>query len=215
MQNQSRISPILIIGSIVFSVVLFCYLDISNAIGQTDVFLPIAFDMPAPTATPVCTEIEPNNRADDATGPLLPGQPCYGAHNDNHDFYYFDLPELSNYSIDLITTVSEDGPQLQVYYETIEEKNKCWYDTDLPLGDHNRQGKAGRFYIYIYTPSEIEGTGETYTLHLTYAPVNAESNFGVQAKETTVNSQLNAVSDDSLLIIQSGDVALGRCGDRD
>lgn len=184
MPNSKKIYRVGTLFCLMLGLALLYYRNVPVAIGQSDVYLPIVQNMPilAPTATPTvtsdCVESEPNNRQGDADGPVLSGQRCHGLHDNNNDFYYFNVTETSLMNLELFSFYKE-GPQLQLYCESVShEENKVFDETGGDRLHENCVLKGGHKYlIYIYTPSDQENDNQPYHFDLTLEPTSSDAPF--------------------------------------
>ena len=108
-------------------------------------------------------EVEPNNSAQEANGPLRSGRDYYGYPNDAKDYFSIYLRAGGQIIIDL-TNHTGSGVQLQLFYQTAG--NIVAYDWNPPY-HIDYTGSPGRYYIYIYTESG-HNTTTPYTLRVTY-----------------------------------------------
>lgn len=105
-----------------------------------------------PSPTPITWEMEPNNNAAQATGPLSSSVPCQG-HPDQYDFFYFDVSRAGEISVEVSDHIGS-GVQLQLFWDSVRETNRVGL-IPVPPGRivyPGNEGK-GRYYIYIFTES--------------------------------------------------------------
>jgi hypothetical protein len=116
-------------------------------------------------------EVEPNNKAQEANGPLRSQRAYYGYPNDLYDVFYFEATRAGRMTAELtgqLTGHGGQGVQLHLCYQTLD--NRVDYDPDPPYHvEHN--GQAGRYYLYIYTES-AHNSNTAYTLRATFPMVH-------------------------------------------
>jgi len=125
-------------------------------------YLPVVA-LNAITYFPGMTELEPNNAASQANGPLASGQTIAGTHNDQWDAFSVYLPVAGTVSVNL-QTPRTNKMQLQVYYQSTADPARL-YDPTPPY-QVNYAGAAGWYYIFIF--NEAPFNADAYTLTVTY-----------------------------------------------
>ncbi len=108
-------------------------------------------------------EVEPNNSAAEANGPLRSGRDYNGYPNDARDYFsiYLSAPGQINITLNNHTG---GNVQLQLFYQTTS--NVAAFDLSAPYAI-TYNGAAGWYYIYIFTGSNYNST-TPYTLRVTY-----------------------------------------------
>ncbi len=110
-------------------------------------------------------EVEPNNVAAQANGPVRSGQAYQGYANDNWDVFTFIAPTMGTMHAELPDHPGQ-GVQLQMYYQSVADPNSI-YDWSPPFQIDYVNGQPGVYYVYIYTASGYNTT-TPYTLTITY-----------------------------------------------
>ncbi len=125
-------------------------------------FLPV-ISKPSPCfAGPA--EIEPNDTALDANGPLCSGQTYTGYPNDRSDLFSFNTLHDGEIDIQLQNHTGQ-GVQLQLYYQDVLGQ-PVQVDFGAPY-EFEYDGKAGQYYIFIFAESGYN-SNDAYTLTVTY-----------------------------------------------
>lgn len=133
-----------------------------------NVFLPAIAN--APNASPPCwpgpIEVEPNNTATAANGPLCHGATIRGLPNDRWDMYYLETTRAGDITATL-TNYFGGGMQLQLYYGT-PGGSPSYMDTEGGDGLQAalRGAPPGRYYIAIYTETPNPAETRPYKLQL-------------------------------------------------
>jgi len=137
------------------------------AAGTYLAFAPAILFQPPPQ--PVCfpgpNEIEPNNTAAEANGPLCAGRVYTGLPNDQFDVFYFDAASVGSIAIRMD---NHTGGGVQLGLLSADFK-PIVYDTD-PAGGFRIDRPsmaAGRYYIVVF--SKTPGTATPYTLRADFA----------------------------------------------
>lgn len=127
-------------------------------------------------------EIEPNNHQQQATGPLSSGQQCCGYPNDLDDYFSIDVPISGPITVDL-SDHARQGVQLQLYYELVSLETLVAATTEWPYHiEHS--GKAGRYYIRVWTSAEEQTRARPYTLKTTFPILTATPTSTVSSTPT-------------------------------
>jgi hypothetical protein len=108
-------------------------------------------------------EVEDNDTASSANGPLASGQDYYGYPDDANDYFGVYMPEAGTLTIDLTSHVGQ-GVQVQLFYQSTSVM--VTYDWNPPY-HIVYTGSAGWYYVRIYTASGYTGA-TPYTLRVTY-----------------------------------------------
>jgi len=140
------------------------------AAGTYLAFAPAILFQPPPQ--PVCfpgpNEIEPNNSAASANGPLCNGRAYKGLPNDEYDVFYVDLKHGGNI---VVTMTNHPAPnvQLALHYQIISS-NALDIDANGSDGFRvaNTNGQPGRYLIVVYVPKQHTGSPGQYTLQATF-----------------------------------------------
>jgi hypothetical protein len=120
----------------------------------------------AQTCWPGPNEVEPNNTANDANGPICPGSVIRGLPNDRWDMYYFETTRAGDVAATL-TDYFGGGMQLHLYYGAIGGSPSS-LDTDDGDGLQAtlRGAPPGRYYIAIYTETPNPAETRRYRLQV-------------------------------------------------
>ena len=114
------------------------------------------------------TELEPNNIAQQANGPLCEGAvTVQGWPNDNWDYFKFNTTKTRDVSI-VVTDHYGGGAQIALYRDWATVGSRIDYDSDATDGleiDYE-QAQPGLYYISIYTETPNPSETRPYTLHL-------------------------------------------------
>jgi hypothetical protein len=106
-------------------------------------------------------EMEDNDSAATANGPLCRAQNYTGVPDDNRDYFYITTGISGPIAVNL-TNHTGEGVQLQLFYQSTG--NLVGFDSEPPF-NVNHNGAAGVYYIYIYTNGGFNTT--PYTLNVT------------------------------------------------
>ncbi|MCI0732056.1 MAG: hypothetical protein L0332_35770 [Chloroflexi bacterium] len=128
----------------------------------TDIFLPtVLHDFTDYFEGP--WEVEDNDTAAQANGPLRSAQDYFGYPNDIKDYFSLYMPTNGVIVVNLMNHTGQ-GVQLQLFYQSTN--NLVVFDTTPPF-QVQHSGPAGLYYIYIFTASGHNST-MPYTLRVTY-----------------------------------------------
>ncbi len=106
-------------------------------------------------------EIEPNNRSNEANGPLMFNRSYQGYPNDLSDYYSFDLTSAQQITV-ILTNITGKDPQLQLYYNSTA--NRVDY-TAAPPYRLVYNGAPGRYYARVVVVAE-NNSATLYTLRI-------------------------------------------------
>ena len=144
--------------------------DLTREPTTRTVFLPSVLDLSL-TCFVGPYEMEPNNSANQAKGPLCPGRTYTGLPNDRYDVFYLDAAS-GPLAIDLTNHLSR-GVQLQLHFQAITPNP---IDIDHDGTDGYRvalsNAAAGRYYVVISTQPPDPGVTTLYTLTPTFTPIH-------------------------------------------
>jgi hypothetical protein len=105
-------------------------------------------------------ETEPNNDNVSADGPLNFGVEAHGFPNDTEDYFYFDLSQAADLTIDLFDHTGTDV-QLLLYNSQLELKGQATIPPHYQISFLN--APLGKYYVRIFTAS---GYNSTYAYRL-------------------------------------------------
>lgn len=109
-------------------------------------------------------EVEDNDSAAQANGPLRSAQDYLGYPNDDNDYYSLHSFQTGTMVIDL-SNVSGQGTQLQVFYE--DTGQLVGFDATFPFHLNLPDRPAGWYYVRVYTAAGHNDSAP-YTLRVTY-----------------------------------------------
>lgn len=131
------------------------------------IFMPMATYGLPPDCFQGPGEQEPNNKADEATGPICPWIPSLqGFPNDNYDFFTFETTAAGPITIRLLNHTNS-GVQVRLYYQEYVAGNSVALGFLPPDYRLTWEGAPGLYYILVFTDSPVSGTTQPYTLEVT------------------------------------------------
>lgn len=131
------------------------------------VFVPVATYGLPPDCFQGPHEREPNNKADQATGPICPWISSLQAFpNDNYDFFTFETTTAGPITIRLLNHTNS-GVQVRLYYQEYVAGNSVALGFLPPDYRLTWEGAPGLYYILVFTDSPVSGTTQPYTLEIT------------------------------------------------
>lgn len=143
----------------------------------TEIVIPTAFAFYVPAVLhippdgPFCfagpNEVEDNDGADTANGPLCAPGTFTGLTNDEKDFFMFDA--AAGRIFVAVTNFHVPGMQLSLYYQTTSNPP---VDFDTEPGDgldvEVTNGQAGRYYIRVYTNQPDPNETRPYSMQVQF-----------------------------------------------
>jgi hypothetical protein len=111
-------------------------------------------------------EIEPNNTAAQANGPLQSAVNYQGYPNDDKDYFSFFLPRTGNITADMAGNTGV-GPQLLLYYQIADVAHRVDFVAGSPFHIAKSNQPAGWYYLEVYTAGGFNSS-TPYSLQVTY-----------------------------------------------
>jgi hypothetical protein len=108
-------------------------------------------------------EVEPNNTAAAANGPLVSARPVIGFQNDDKDYFRLTTTQTGPIVVELSGT-SATGTQLQLLTESL---TRVGYDADAPYRIELPNAAPGTYFAYLVTGGAFNST-VPYTLRVTF-----------------------------------------------
>ena len=129
----------------------------------------VLYQLAPPVCFPGPNEVEPNDTAAAANGPLCNGITYKGRPDDEYDIFYVDLKRPGDITVTMSNHLSANV-QLALHYQVIS-LNALDIDANgsdgFSVGTTN--GQPGRYIIVIFVPKENTGGTAQYSLRATFA----------------------------------------------
>lgn len=144
-----------------------------GAAGEYEVFLPAVMNQFS-TCFPGPSEIEPNDQAGQANGPLCSAVNYSGTSDHNgsaqdSDYFYIEMSVSGTVNI-LVTNFLSNHAQVQLYADPVSAGTLLAVLADQPGGSYSivYSGGPGRYYIRVVATDGHEVGQGPYTLRVTF-----------------------------------------------